>query len=52
MLTVGFGDIVPVSSQEAVWMIFVEIISCIAFSYNISCLGSLIGNIRAQKEEI
>lgn len=48
MLTVGFGDMVPTNSDEAVWLIFIEIVSCVAFSYNISCLGSIIGNIRAQ----
>jgi hypothetical protein len=52
MLTVGFGDIVPTTYQEAIWVIFIEIISCIAFSYNISCLGGLIGSIRSQGLEI
>ena len=42
MLTVGFGDITPSCSQEALWVIFIEIASCIAFSYNISCLGKII----------
>jgi len=48
MLTVGFGDITPTTSDEAIWIIFIEIVSCIAFSYNISCLGSLISTIRSQ----
>lgn len=52
MLTVGFGDYVPTTSQEAMWIIAIEIISCIAFSYNISCLGSIITTIRSQGEEI
>jgi len=52
MLTVGFGDIVPSNYHEAIWVIFIEIISCIAFSYNISCLGNLIGSIRAQGEMV
>jgi hypothetical protein len=52
MLTVGFGDIVPSTYQEAVWVIVIEIVSCIAFSYNISCLGTLIASIRSQGELI
>ncbi len=52
MLTVGFGDIVPTTYQEAVWVVIIMIVSCIAFSYNISCLGTLIANIRAQGDLI
>jgi hypothetical protein len=52
MLTVGFGDIIPTTYHEAIWIICIEIISCIAFSYNISCLGNLISSIRSQGEEI
>ena len=51
MLTIGFGDMVPVSWQEAVCMIFVETISCMVLAYNINCVGSLISNIRAQDLE-
>ena len=50
MLTVGFGDIVPTNSNEALCVIFIEFASCIAFSYNISCLGTLISNIKSQNE--
>jgi hypothetical protein len=52
MLTVGFGDIAPTTYHEAVWLIVIEIVSCIAFSYNISCLGTLIGSIRSQGDLI
>jgi hypothetical protein len=51
MLTIGFGDIVPVTYQEACCMILVETISCMILSYNISCVGSLITNIRSQDIE-
>lgn len=50
MLTVGFGDIVATTYQEAIWIIVIQIVSCIAFSYNISCLGNLLSSIRAQGE--
>lgn len=48
MLTIGFGDIVPVCYQEALCMIFIETVSCIVLAYNINCVGSLIANIRSQ----
>lgn len=48
MLTIGFGDIVPVTYQEACCMILVETLSCVILSYNISCVGALITNIRSQ----
>jgi hypothetical protein len=51
MLTVGFGDIVATTYQEAVCLIFIETFSCLALAYNINCVGSLISNIRAQDIE-
>jgi hypothetical protein len=48
MLTIGFGDIVPVTYQEACCMILIQTISCVVLSYNISCVGALITNIRVQ----
>ena len=48
MLTIGFGDIVPACYQEALCMIFIQTISCIVLAYNISCVGSLIFNIRSK----
>jgi hypothetical protein len=51
MLTIGFGDIVPVTYKEACCMILIETISCVILSYNISCVGSLISNIRSQDIE-
>lgn len=51
MLTIGFGDIVPSNWQEALCMVFIETISCIVLAYNISCVGTLISNIRSQDVE-
>jgi hyperpolarization activated cyclic nucleotide-gated potassium channel 2 len=51
MLTVGFGDIVATTYQEAVCLIFIETFSCLVLAYNINCVGSLISNIRAQDIE-
>ena len=45
MLTVGFGDIVPTNSQEALIMIFIESLSCIVLAYNINSVGGIIKKI-------
>lgn len=51
MLTVGFGDIVPSNYEEAICVIFIETVSCIVLAYNVSCVGTLIKNIRDQDVE-
>jgi hypothetical protein len=51
MLTVGFGDLAATTYQEALCLIFLEMVSCIALAYNINCVGTLISNIRAQDIE-
>jgi hypothetical protein len=51
MLTVGFGDLSATTYKEALCLIFIEMISCIALAYNINCVGQLIKNIRSQDIE-
>ena len=51
MLTVGFGDLRATNSIEACLLIFIETISCITLAYNISCVGAIIGEIKAENEE-
>ena len=33
MITVGYGDIVPISFPEKVYTIFITLISCAVFAY-------------------
>lgn len=51
MLTVGFGDFAATNYQEAMCLIFIEMISCISLAYNINCVGNLISNLRQQSLE-
>jgi hypothetical protein len=51
MLTVGFGDLAATNYQEALCLVFIEMISCISLAYNINCVGSLISNLRQQSQE-
>jgi hypothetical protein len=46
MLTIGFGDITPVTKEEAIVVFFIELFSCIILGYNISEIGSIITKIR------
>jgi hypothetical protein len=52
MLTIGFGDITPSTYQEALCVVFIEIVSCLAFSYNISCLGSILAALQEKAEHV
>lgn len=40
MITVGFGDIVPISILERVYVIVIQVVSCGVFAYAISKIGS------------
>jgi len=47
MLTIGFGDLVATNYQEATCVSFIETFSCLMIAYNVSCVGSIISNIRS-----
>ena len=51
MLTVGFGDIAAANYQEAICLIFIEMISCMTLAYNINCVGRLISELRERSIE-
>lgn len=51
MLTVGFGDFAAVNYQEAIFLIFIEMISCMTLAYNINCVGNLISELRKREIE-
>ena len=47
MLTVGFGDLSATNHIEAICLIFIETFSCITLAYNISNVGTIISEIKA-----
>lgn len=51
MLTIGFGDIVATTYEEALCLIIIEIFSVMCLAYNINSVGTLISNIRSQDVE-
>jgi hypothetical protein len=46
MLTIGFGDLTPKNSKEALIVTFVEMFSVIIFAYCISAIQSLLVSLR------
>lgn len=50
MLTVGFGDLSATNHIEAAIIIFIETFSCITLAYNISNVGTLISEIKANHD--
>lgn len=42
MLTVGFGDLAAANYKEAICLVLIETVSCMALAYNINCIGNLL----------
>ncbi len=42
MITLGYGDVIPINSYEKVYVIFVTIISCGVFAFIVNTIGSII----------
>jgi len=49
MMTVGFGDFLPVTYREGFIVAFLEFFSCIVLAYNISEIGGIISTIRSSQ---
>ncbi len=41
MITVGYGDITPVTVSEKIYCIFITLISCGVFAYVVNTIGSI-----------
>lgn len=42
MITVGYGDITPVNTQERLFVIVVMLISCGIFAYSLNSIGRIL----------
>lgn len=49
MITVGYGDIFPVSANEKIYVIFMAIISGGIFGYCVNKISSIFGIIHDKK---
>ncbi len=41
MITVGYGDIIPQTNSERIYIIFMTLISCAVFAYSVNTIGSI-----------
>lgn len=41
MVTVGFGDIVPISSNEKIYVTLFSLVSCGIFGYAVNTIGAI-----------
>jgi hypothetical protein len=48
-LTVGYGDIVPQTALERVFVIIVALVICGVFGYTISTIGEILKNLEERK---
>jgi len=51
MVTVGYGDFVPITRREKILHIFIMIVSSVMFGYILSSIGSLIIEISNYSSE-
>ncbi|KAL4491974.1 hypothetical protein ABPG72_008395 [Tetrahymena utriculariae] len=51
MVTLGYGDIVPITIAEKVFTIFIVLISCGVFGYCINQVGMIIQSIGKERED-
>ena len=42
MITVGYGDIVPINNHEKIFAIFTMLLSCGVFAYTMNTMGSVL----------
>ncbi|EGR33240.1 hypothetical protein IMG5_058280, partial [Ichthyophthirius multifiliis] len=51
MITLGYGDVVPITNIEKIYVTFVTIISCGVFAYIVNTIGSIIQDINKNYQE-
>ncbi|KAL4508017.1 hypothetical protein ABPG72_021390 [Tetrahymena utriculariae] len=52
MITVGFGDIVPINKYERMYVIFQTCFSCGIFAFAINTIGNIVKEKQAQTQEL
>jgi len=51
MITVGYGDVVPVNSIERIVIVIMTLISCGVFGYALNQIGTIVQNINKKNAE-
>ena len=45
MLTVGYGDVVPVTPLEKIYVIVMTLFACCVFGYTVNIIGTIFSEI-------
>lgn len=48
MITVGYGDVVPQTNIERIYVIFMTLISAAVFGYSVNTIGAIFQDIAAK----
>ncbi|EAR83225.2 cation channel family protein (macronuclear) [Tetrahymena thermophila SB210] len=51
MCTVGYGDVVPTTFRERIFVVFVCMLACFLFAFAMNSIGEIIKNLRQNNEE-
>lgn len=51
MITVGYGDITPVTLYEKIYCIFMTLVSCCVFAYVVNSIGQIIRDVQVKSSE-
>ncbi|CAD8205669.1 unnamed protein product [Paramecium pentaurelia] len=49
-LTIGYGDVIPVSSVERMFVVIVAVVSSVVFAYTISSIGNIFSQLNENKK--
>lgn len=52
MLTVGYGDIKPISNTEKLYCILIMLLGCCLFGYVMNSIGGLIDTIKNKETDL
>ncbi|EAS03752.2 zinc knuckle protein (macronuclear) [Tetrahymena thermophila SB210] len=51
MITIGYGDVVPINTNEKVFVIFVAFIACGTYAYTFNYIGELVKEIQREQKQ-
>ena len=51
MITVGFGDVVPVTNDEKIFTIFAMLVACVIFAYSMNTMGNALSEMNYMSDE-
>ncbi|KAL4456280.1 hypothetical protein ABPG74_014241 [Tetrahymena malaccensis] len=50
MITLGYGDIVPITTVERIFVVGMTLVSCAVFAYSVNTISGIIGDFSSRKK--